>query len=155
MVAPDLTVDDRWPDLTPALLEAGFGAAAGVPIRHRGENIGAVNLYANESRAWTTEEFTSGRLIADLAAGYLINSFMLRQSETVTQQLQQALDSRIIIEQAKGVIAGRHGVTTDAAFELLRNYCRSHRTSLRGVAAAVVAGETDVLQAAGRVQTAS
>lgn len=155
VAASDLTVEDRWPDFRPVLLQAGFVAAAGVPVRFRGENIGAVNLYANDSRAWTTDEFTCGRLIADLAAGYLINSYMLRHSETVTEQLQQALDSRVVIEQAKGVLAGRHGVTTDAAFALLRDYSRSNRTKLHGVAAGVVAGEILVPEATGTEQRTS
>ena len=155
VTASDLSAETRWPDFRPVLIDAGFLAAAGVPVRFRGTNIGAVNLYANESRAWTTEEFVSGQLIADLATGYLINSYMLRHSETVAQQLQQALDSRVVIEQAKGILAGRHNLTTDAAFEALRNYSRSHRIKLHGVAAAVVAGEIQVMDDSSTQQPSS
>ena len=146
VAAPDLTQDDRWPNLRPVLIEAGFNAVAGVPIRFRGNNIGALNLYAKQSRAWTTDEFTAGRLIADLAAGYLVNSYLLRNTEVLASQLQQALDSRIVIEQAKGILAGRHGLTTDAAFEMLRSYSRSNRVKLHGIAQSIVGGEVDVMR---------
>lgn len=141
----DLTVEQRWPRFTPVLLEAGFRAAAGVPIRFQGSNIGAVNLYANGSRPWTTEEFNAGRLVADMAAGYLINNELLRTARTLAQQLQFALDSRVIIEQAKGVMAGRYGIAPDAAFEIMRSYARGQRTKLHEVAAGVVSGSIDLL----------
>ena len=92
-----------------------------------------------------TEEFTAGHLVANLATGYLVNSYLLRTTEALAGQLQQALDSRIVIEQAKGILAGRHGITPDAAFELLRTYSRSKRLKLHSVAAAVVQGEVEVL----------
>jgi GAF domain-containing protein len=141
----DLTVEQRWPRFGPVLLEAGFRAAAGVPIPFQGLSIGAVNLYGCKSRPWTTEEFNAARLVAELAAGYLVNQELLRTTQSLTEQLQAALDSRIVIEQAKGLMAGRHGVTPDAAFELLRGYARSRRTKLRDVAGDVVAGNVHLL----------
>lgn len=141
----DLTVEPRWPQFTPVLIDAGFRAAAGVPIRYRGDNIGAVNLYDNDSRVWTIDEFQTGRLIADLAAGYLINSYLARSARTLARQLEGALQSRIIIEQAKGILAGRHGTTPDAAFEVLRSHARSHRLKMRDVCSAIVNGEITTL----------
>ena len=141
----DLTTEQPWPRFTPVLLDAGFRCAAGVPIPFRGQNIGAVNLYGNVARMWTTEEFNAGRLIAGLAAGYLVNHELLRNNETLTQQLQFALDSRIIIEQAKGVMSGRHSMTADAAFEVMRSYARSRRVKLHDVARSIVTGDLDLL----------
>ena len=118
----DLNNEPRWPRFTPVLIEAGFHAAAGIPIRFQGLNIGALNLYANATRPWTTQEFNAGRLIAEMAAGYLVNNELLRSTQTLVEQLQSVLNSRVIIEQAKGLMAGRHGMSPDAAFEVMRNY---------------------------------
>ena len=142
----DVAAERPWPTFTDVLLGASFNAAAGVPIAFQGLNIGAVNLYARRSRAWTTEEFSAGRLIADMAAGYLINNELLRTTRNLVQQLQHALQSRIIIEQAKGVMTGRYGMTPDAAFEMLRSYARGERRKLRDVALEIVSGDLDLLR---------
>ena len=139
----DLEADQRWPDFAPFVLQAGFRAAAGVPIASQGRNVGALDLYATSSHAWTTEEFTAARVLADLAAGYLINTHLLGQAQTLAEQLQHALDSRVIIEQAKGALAARHGMTPDAAFEVMRSYARGGRTKLHEVASGVIAGHVD------------
>ena len=141
----DLTNEPRWPLFTPVLLQSGFHAAAGIPIRFQGLNIGALNLYANAARLWTTEEFNAGRLIADLAAGYLVNNELLRTTQTLVEQLQAALNSRVIIEQAKGLMAGRHGMSPDAAFEVMRSYARGQRTKIQEIARVVVAGDVDLV----------
>lgn len=152
----DLTDEPRWPQFTPFVLQSGFRAVAGVPIPFQGQNIGALNLYANSSRMWTTEEFAAGRVLADLAAGYLINAHLLQTTQTLAAQLQQALDSRVMIEQAKGVIAGRYGLTPEAAFGLLRNFARSHRLNIQEVATDVVTGRADLVgNASERGATAS
>lgn len=142
----DVAAERPWSAFSDVLLDAGFHAAAGVPIAFQGLNIGAVNLYATSTRAWTTEEFKAGRLIAEMAAGYLINNELLRTARTLAQQLQHALESRIIIEQSKGVMSGRYGMTPDAAFEILRSYARTHRRKLRDVAQEVVSGDVDLLR---------
>lgn len=147
VAASDLRNETRWPQFRPVLLEAGFQAAAGVPVRFRGHNIGAVNLYDANSRPWTTDEFDAGRLVADLAGGYLVNSYLLRSSQSLAAQLQGALASRIVIEQAKGILAGRHGMTPDAAFEVLRGHARSHRVKLHELARGIVDDDDEVLQA--------
>ena len=144
----DLADEQRWPQLVPVIREAGFNAVAGIPIRFQGDSIGAVNLYTNARRTWTTADFNACRLIAELAAGYLVNNELLRSAQTLAEQLQEALDSRIIIEQAKGMVAGRAGMSPDAAFEIMRGYARGQRTKLRDVARGVVSGGIDVLSSA-------
>ncbi len=81
-----------------------------------------------------------------MAAGYLVNSYLLRTTETLATQLQSALDSRIVIEQAKGVLAGRYGMTPDAAFEVLRGHARASRMKLHDLARGVVSGDLEVVQ---------
>ena len=145
----DLTVDERWPAYRPMVLDAGFSSAAGVPIGFRGEMIGALNLYAVASRAWTTEELDAAKMVANVAAGYLVNGRLLRDAETLADQLQQALDSRVVIEQAKGILSERYRMTPDAAFEVVRGYARSRRTNIHAVAKEVVFGKADPLGADG------
>lgn len=145
MAVGDLKQETRWPHYRPEVLRAGFHAVAGVPIPFQGRSVGALNLYANESRAWTTDDFAAARLVAELAAGYLINTHLLGKTETLAAQLREALDTRIIIEQGKGLLAGRHGITPDAAFEVMRNFARSSRTKIHDVARSVVSGDGNVL----------
>lgn len=138
----DLEVETRWPEYRLVVLQAGFHSVAGVPVPFQGRNLGALNLYAGTTRAWTTDDFAAARLVAELAAGYLINTHLLGKSQTLAAQLQQALDTRVTIEQAKGLLAGRHNVTPDAAFEVMRNYARSNRIKIHDVARGIVTGET-------------
>lgn len=150
----DLTDDARWPDYTPYVLQAGFEAVAGVPAAFRGSNIGALNLYAASSRAWTTDEFSAAQMVADLAAGYLVNRHLLDQSQTLAAQLQHALTSRILIEQAKGVLCGRHGMAPDAAFEIIRSFARSNRIKIQDVADGIVGGKIDMAATSGALADA-
>jgi GAF domain-containing protein len=151
----DLNTEQPWPRFTPELLEAGLHACAGIPISFQGLNIGALNLYANDTRIWTTDEFAAGRLLAEMAAGYLINNELLRTTQTVVHQLQFALDSRIVIEQAKGVMAGRYGMTPDGAFEMMRGYARGQRVKLRDVASDIVNEGLDLLGASAENEDAA
>ena len=147
VTVPDLTVEQPWPRFTPVLLDAGFRAVAGVPVRFQGSNIGALNLYDARSRTWNSDDRNAARLVADVAAGYLVNNDLLRESQTVVEQLQFALDSRVIIEQAKGLMAGRHDITPEQAFGVMRTYARGRRIKLHEVAQAVVANGLDVVTA--------
>ena len=85
----------------------------------------------------------SATVLADMAVGYVINASQLEQAERTREQLQEALDSRIVIEQAKGMIANANGIGVDDAFQLLRRYARSQRKPLRAVASEVVESALD------------
>ncbi|HVM19591.1 MAG TPA: GAF and ANTAR domain-containing protein [Egibacteraceae bacterium] len=146
----DLTVDAPWPEFTPVVLEAGFRAIAGVPITFQGLNIGAVNLYSVGTRMWTTQDRHAGHLIANMAAGYLINHELLRTAQTLAAQLQHALDSRVIIEQAKGILAERHKVRPDDAFEAIRAFARRNRLKIHELATQIVTGAIDIPQPTSR-----
>ena len=139
----DLSVDERWPQYRPVVVGAGFSAVAGIPMLFQGDAIGAINLYDNASRAWTTDEFAAGGMVADVAVGYLVSERLRHDAEALATQLQHALDSRIVIEQAKGILAERHDLTPDAAFALLRACARTHRVKLRPLAQGIVEGTMD------------
>jgi GAF domain-containing protein len=116
----------------------GFNAVAGVPLSLATERFGALNLYDRGPRSWTEEELSLARVLADVAAGYLVQG-RLEDTRRVAEQLQYALDTRVVIEQAKGILSAEWGVSVVEAFERLRRYCRNNNLNLRGVAQEVVA----------------
>jgi GAF domain-containing protein len=134
----DLAEAPGWGAYGQAAREAGIAAILGVPMRLDGEKIGTLNIYSNTRRDWPEEDLGAARVLADVATSYLINASKLAQQRRINEQLQEALDSRVIIEQAKGVLSAERGISIDEAFELLRRHARSHRASLRSVAEAVV-----------------
>lgn len=128
----------RWPEYTVAARRLGVAGVAGIPMRLSDKVIGALNIYAAEPRTWTEEDLAVAQVLADVATSYLVNASTQRQLEQLTEQLQQALTSRVVIEQAKGITAHDRGVSVDQAFTLLRSYARSNNLTLVAVADAVV-----------------
>ncbi len=128
----------RWPRFAPYVLRAGFTAVTAVPIRHDGV-LGALTLYHRHG-ALPPEQVERGRLLASAAAIGLAHHHALFQARVREQRLQAALDSRVLIEQAKGILAERLDRTVDDAFELLRRHARAHRMKLRDLAGQIVSG---------------
>jgi len=125
---------DRWPRFAREAVAAGFRSVQAVPMRLRSEVIGALNLFRVQlGRLSDTEQALSGAL-AGIATISLLQDRALREANLVTEQLQVALNSRIVIEQAKGVLAERRGLDMEAAFELMRGYARDHNRKLADVA---------------------
>ena len=134
----------RWGAYGQAARKAGIVAIAGIPMRLGGEKIGTLNIYSNTRREWSQEDLDAARVLADIAASYVINASKLAQQRRINEQLQEALDSRIVIEQAKGALAQIHRESPDQAFDRLRAYSRRHRARLSAVAHAVVHEPTSV-----------
>jgi GAF domain-containing protein len=144
MTVSDLEDQDtsrRWPDYSNAAKTAGIRAVAGIPMLAEGSAIGAVNLYVKEPRSWPAEDLQVASVFANIATGYLVHASAARQHQRTAEQLQQALTTRLIIEQAKGVLATQHQINTDEAFLLLRKHARDHHTRIHDVARAVVDGD--------------
>jgi GAF domain-containing protein len=129
---------ERWPQWTAQARARGIHAVLGVPLRVREESLGAMNIYAEGRRVWTQHEIRVARVLSDMAASYLANASDLQQSRRTSEQLREALESRIIIEQAKGILAAEGDCSVDRAFEVLRAHARRHGASLRSVSHAVV-----------------
>jgi AmiR/NasT family two-component response regulator len=108
------------------------------------QRIGALNLYRRNAQEWPADELDDAQLLADMATGYVLNTRVLHEREKLAAQLQHALDSRVIIEQAKGVIAERHRIDTPAAFELLRRHARNQQQKVHDVASAIVDGHLQI-----------
>ncbi len=127
-----------WSRYQQAARDAGIAAVASVPMCHRDESIGALDLYSASQRDWSPADLGVIGILADMATGYLVHARELDRQERINEQLREALDSRIVIEQAKGVLAAERRISVDEAFEVLRRHARRHSTSLRSVAEAVV-----------------
>lgn len=130
-------VADRWPRYARVGAELGVCSVAALPLR-TDVVVGTLELYDDVPREWTAGELTIARVFADLAAGHLRGASALEQQRRVSDQLQSALHSRVVIEQAKGIVAAQRGVTVDAAFQILRKHANDHGATLRAVAEAVV-----------------
>jgi GAF domain-containing protein len=134
---------DRWPTFAAAAQDRGFRSVQALPMRVRGDTVGALNLFRSQTGTILERDLPLAQGMADIAAVALLQERTVRESHGVTQQLQNALTSRVVIEQAKGVLAERAQITVDAAFMSLRNYARGSNRRLSEIAAEVVDGELD------------
>jgi GAF domain-containing protein len=135
----------RWPLFVPAAAMAGFRSVAAVPLRLRDQTIGGLNLFMDSPHEVPARDRQLAQALADVATIGILQQRSLHRSHVLSEQLQNALTSRIAIEQAKGVLAERGDLTLDAAFDLLRRYARDHNLKLTEVANAVVTAGLDVL----------
>ncbi len=129
---------ERWPLFAPRAVDAGFQSVHAFPLRHRQKVIGALNLFSTDVGDLRPTDVRIIQCLADIATIGLLQERTIRSAEILTEQLQSALNSRITIEQAKGVLARTHGVGVDAAFDLMRGYARNNNLRLSDVARAVV-----------------
>src|ERR1017187_6970059 len=134
----------RWPRFAPAAREAGFAAVQALPMRLREQVIGALNLFRAHPGPYDPADIRVGQALADVATISLLQERSMRHNDTLNEQLQTALNSRVISEQAKGKLAERLGLDMDQAFNLLRDYARTSNRRLSDLAQAFVDG-TDTL----------
>lgn len=119
---------NRWPRFAPRASAAGFQAVHAFPLRLRDQVIGALNIFGNEPRGLSQQDVRITQALADVATIGLLQERAVRHGELLSEQLQSALNSRIVIEQAKGALAQTHHCTPDEALSLMRSFCRrSHR----------------------------
>lgn len=128
----------RWPTFGPHAAEVGFRRMCAVPLRVRADTIGALNLFRGGDEPFTDAEIQLAQAMGEVAAIALLQERALREQGMLTGQLQAALNSRVTIEQAKGMLAEYLSVTVNEAFGLLRNYARENNRKLSEVAGDVV-----------------
>lgn len=133
---------DRWPTFASRAIELGFQSVHAFPMRLREHTIGALNLFGTTDTRFDPSEVRVVQALADVATIAILQERNLSRAEALTEQLQGALTSRIVIEQAKGAVATRAGISTDEAFAFLRNEARSSRRRLVDVAQAILAAPT-------------
>lgn len=143
---PELAlVADRWPQFVAAVARSGaFASVHAIPLRLRGQAIGALNLFHREPGALPDPDLALGQALADVATIGILQERAIRRGEVLNEQLQTALNSRVTIEQAKGVVAQHLGVGMDTAFDRLRRYARTNNLRLADVARRLVDRELDL-----------
>jgi GAF domain-containing protein len=130
----------RWPQFADHARNAGLASLAGVPMRLRDDRIGALNLFSRRTGGLSDEDKDIAQALADIATIGVLQARAIHDGQIVASQLQTALESRIAIEQAKGILAEYGGMAVDDAFTRLRTYARTNNTKLTDAARQVVSG---------------
>jgi GAF domain-containing protein len=137
-------VNSRWPRFSEKAIRAGFRSVNALPMRLRGTVIGALNLFRVEPGEMQEGEVDAAQALADVATIAILQHRATHEAQVVNQQLQHALNSRVVLEQAKGMVAERENLNMEQAFSALRNYARNHNLRLVDVAEAVIGGSLAV-----------
>lgn len=135
---------DRWPRFAPRAMQDGVRAVHALPMRLRAEIVGALNLFTSQPGSLAPQDLQIARALADAATIGILHERTLRSCENVARQLQTAFNVRIVIEQAKGLLAERTGLGFSEVFNLLRAHARRKRMRLSDVARGVVQGSVIV-----------
>ncbi|HEX3829336.1 MAG TPA: GAF and ANTAR domain-containing protein [Sporichthyaceae bacterium] len=153
---PDLAAaQDRWPDFAPVAVAAGFVSVHAVPMRLLQSTLGVLGLFGTRIAALSEEDLSLAQALADVASVALVSGRAAEDKTVLAQQLQAALDSRVVLEQAKGILAQGGGVEIEHAFAALRGYSRDHNLKLTAVAQAVVSRRLLPPQILGQVKIAA
>jgi GAF domain-containing protein len=142
--SPDVHSDPRWAELSGTLANTGFAAIHAIPLRIHDDVIGSITLFRLRTGALTEDELVLAEALAHVATSCLLLRRTLTTHDVLGKQLQKALSSRVAIEQAKGILAERRGITLVGAFELMRAFARRDRILLDKVAHAVIDGSPQV-----------
>jgi GAF domain-containing protein len=134
------TVDGRWPNFAPVALGAGFRSVHALPMRLRGTVVGALNLFRADEGRLEEADVLAAQALADVATIAILQNRAAHEAQVVNEQLNHALNSRVLVEQAKGVLAERAGLDMEQAFSGLREYARSNNLRLVDVAQDVIDG---------------
>lgn len=140
IVNQDLAADGRWPGFAAEALGAGFHSVHAFPMRLRGDVIGALNLFHVGTGEMDEADIMAAQALADIATITILQHRGAREAQVLNEQLNHALNSRVVIEQAKGMIGERKGLNMEMAFATLRNHARSHNLRLADVARDVISG---------------
>jgi len=145
VIVPDLQDEaHRWPVFSAAASDVGFGSVYALPLRLRAEIIGTLNLFGARNQILDQDALSLAQGMADVATIGILQERAIRHSELVAEQLQSALTSRVVIEQAKGVLAEYSRLDMNVAFERLRVYARNHNRRLSDVASDIVERRLDI-----------
>jgi GAF domain-containing protein len=133
-------VSTRWPRFAAHAVDQGFGSVHALPLRLRGRTIGALNMFRADPGTLDVPDIGAAQGLADIATIAIIQHQVAVDAQTLNLQLTQALDSRIIVEQAKGKISQAANIDMDRAFQQLRAHARSHNLRLSRLAADIADG---------------
>jgi len=128
----------EWRMFRDSALDLGFRSVHAIPMRLRDSTIGTLNLLRDQTGSLAEDDLVAARAFADVATIAVLQERTIREADTVRSQLQNALNSRVVIEQAKGVVAHRRGITPEEAFDVIRTHARSNQLSISSVATQLV-----------------
>lgn len=131
----------RWPVFAAASRASGYASVHSIPLRLRDDALGSLNLFRETTGPLNDEDAIAAQALADVATISILQQRSADHAAVTQTQLQRALDSRVLIEQAKGFIAHTHGIDMETAFRLLRTHARSHQAALSDVARQIVSGD--------------
>ncbi|WP_164877644.1 ANTAR domain-containing protein [Prescottella agglutinans] len=140
-------VDDHreaWPQFVAEARRSGVVSLAVFPLRHGLRSVGALVLVSDRPRRWLEDEIAMVGCLAEMTSVFLSQRSAVSHFQRLSGQLEQALTSRIVVEQAKGIISNANGIGVDAAYQLIRRHARSHNASVHAVAEAIVTLELRV-----------
>ncbi|MEO5898626.1 MAG: GAF and ANTAR domain-containing protein [Ilumatobacteraceae bacterium] len=140
VIEADLATATAWPLFAAESVAAGLPSVCAVPLRLRNQTLGCLNMFVSVPRAMSDADIALARALADVATIALVQDQATRAAAVREAQLQHALDSRVVIEQAKGMIAERAQLDLDAAFGRLRSHARSNNAKLTDLARRIVDG---------------
>lgn len=140
VAVPDLGSTSAWPLFAAECLAAGYPSVCAVPLSLRGQTIGCLNMFMSEPRALPDADVVRARALADVATIAIVQDAATREATAREVQLRHALESRVVIEQAKGMIAEHAHIDFDHAFSLLRSYARSQNKGITTVARLITTG---------------
>jgi GAF domain-containing protein len=132
--------ETRWPRFAPHARESGFVTVSAVPLRLRAEVIGALNLFSSRPGALNADDVGVAQAMADIATIGILQARVIEDKNVFSSQLELALESRVAIEQAKGIVAEHNQISVDTAFELIRRYTRDHNRLLSETARQLIDG---------------
>jgi GAF domain-containing protein len=130
----------RWPEFAPRAREGGFISVSAVPLRLRSDAVGALNLFSTTEGALDDEQLLVVQGMADIATIGILQARLIHDQSVLASQLEAALDSRVSIEQAKGVVSERRNISVDDAFVLIRRFARNNNRLLSETASGIVDG---------------
>ena len=134
----DIRVEStRWPEFSATATRLALAGVATMPMRLGERSVGSLNLYSTGPRAWSEEDVGLAELLADVAISHVVNASRLVPQGQLREQLQEGLESRNVIELAKGITSEQQGITVDQAYQRMRRHARRNHTSLRLVSEAI------------------
>lgn len=136
----DVTTDERWPEIHAGLRDTRVRSVLGVPIHVGGTVVGSLDAYCDKHHQWSEDEVEGLQAYAKLIERFLLTALQAQRNEETVRQLEHALEHRVVIERAVGVLMERHGLTALDAFERLRGDARRSRRRAADIADEIVAG---------------
>ena len=137
----DMAAESRWPDYAAAVQDSGIRSSVSAPLPYQGATIGALNVYAGEPDAFSAEDIAACEEVADYIAVAVNNADAHSEAVQLAVDMRRAMESRAVIDMAKGVLIARHRCSPDEAFAILSRTSQNHNRKLRELAEALVASE--------------